>query len=109
MTDLEYAQQSDQLLSQVEARCDAICEASDLDVDVQRHGGLVTLTFTNGTQIILNKQGPLRELWLAARSGGYHFKFEAGAWRDTKGQGELLEVLSREASAQAGTSLSFPG
>lgn len=107
MTDFEYSALADALLQHVEASCDRICEGSELDLDSQRSGGMVTLTFPDHSQIVLNKQAPLQELWLAARSGGYHFKFAADAWRDTKGQGELLGILSREASQQAGTALEF--
>jgi CyaY protein len=107
MTDLEYAERADALLQSVESRCDQICDNSDIDIDSQRSGGMITLTFPNGSQIILNKQAPLQEVWLAARSGGYHFKWADNAWRDTKGQGELLAILGREAAVQAGTRLDF--
>ncbi len=107
MTDLEYAERADALLQNVESRCDQICDASDVDIDSQRSGGMITLTFPNGSQIVMNKQAPLQEVWLAARSGGYHFKWTDEAWRDTKGQGELRAILGREASAQAGIPLNF--
>lgn len=107
MTDLEYAQHADTLLQHVERRCDAICDSSDVDIDSQRSGGMITLTFPNASQIILNKQPPLQEIWLAAKSGGYHFKWSGREWLDTKGQGEITAVLTREASAQAGSPLNF--
>ncbi|HNW01432.1 MAG TPA: frataxin domain-containing protein, partial [Burkholderiaceae bacterium] len=47
------------------------------------------------------------EVWLAARSGGYHYKFDGTNWQDTKGQGEFFTCLSRDASAQAGRDLLF--
>jgi CyaY protein len=49
----------------------------------------------------------LHEIWLAARSGGYHYKFDGQHWMDTKGQGEFFASLSRYASEQAGRSLGF--
>jgi len=107
MTDLEFLNLAEQLLGHVEARCDRFNDDTDADIDAQRSGGMVTLVFANRSQIVLNQQKPLHELWLAARSGGYHFKWVDGAWTDTKGQGELLAILGREASAQSGLPLAF--
>lgn len=107
MTDLEFMDRAEQLLRAVESSCDRINEQTDADIDNQRVGGMVTLVFHNGSQIIVNLQKPLHEVWLAARSGGYHFKQVDGRWTDTKGQGEFFEQLSRDASAQAGLALRF--
>ena len=107
MTDLEYQTLAEQLLGHVEACCDRFNDETDADIDAQRSGGMVTLVFANRSQIVLNQQKPLHELWLAAKSGGYHFKWVDGAWADTKGQGEMLQILSREATAQSGLPLAF--
>lgn len=108
MTDPQFMDQAEQVLRAIESTCDRINDATDADIDNQRVGGMVTLTFANGSQIVVNLQKPLHEIWLAARSGGYHYRFDAGSWVDTKGQGELFERLSRDASAQCGHSLVFP-
>jgi CyaY protein len=68
---------------------------------------MITITFRNKSQIIINLQKPLHEIWLAAKSGGYHYKFEGRQWLDTKGQGEFFANLSRQASEQAGCPLTF--
>ena len=68
---------------------------------------MITLTFTNKSQIIVNLQKPLQEVWLAARSGGYHFRFNGQGWEDTKGQGEFWGQLTKDACAQSGLGLSF--
>jgi CyaY protein len=107
MTDPDYMDRAEALLLQVEAGCDRINDATDADVDSQRVGGMVTLTFRNGSQIIVNLQKPLQEVWLAAKAGGYHYRFDGTRWMDTKGQGEFFENLTRQASAQAGEALSF--
>jgi len=107
MTDLEFLDQAEQLLSAVEQACDRINDESEADIDNQRTGGMITLTFANRSQIILNLQKPLHEVWMAARSGGYHYRFGEGAWQDTKGQGEFFASLSRYASEQAGMRLVF--
>ena len=107
MTDLEYMDHAERLLAQVEASCDRINDETDADIDNQRVGGMVTLTFRNRSQIVINLQKPLHELWLAARCGGFHYKCDAGRWLDTKGQGEFWESLSRYASEQSGQTLHF--
>ena len=107
MTDLEFLDQAEKLLKAVEASCDHVNDESLADIDNQRVGAMVTLTFPNRSQIVINLQKPLHEIWLAAKSGGYHYKFENAKWLDTKGQGEFFDCLSRCASEQAGCSLSF--
>jgi CyaY protein len=107
MTDPEYMDRAEALLGQVEAGCDRINDATDADIDSQRVGGMVTLTFRNGSQIIVNLQKPLHEVWLAAKAGGFHYKFDGTRWMDTKGQGEFFESLTRHASEQAGEALDF--
>ena len=79
--------------------CDRINDEGDVDIDNQRVGGMITLTFENRSQIIINLQKPLHEVWLAARSGGYHFKFDGQQWQDTKGQGEFFQRLTQDASS----------
>ncbi|MEO8118378.1 MAG: iron donor protein CyaY [Rhodoferax sp.] len=107
MTDSEFMNQAEILLRAVEASCDRINDENLADIDNQRTGGMVTLVFSNHSQIVINLQKPLHEIWLAARSGGYHFKFDSAKWMDTKGQGEFFASLSRYASEQAGCPLLF--
>lgn len=108
MTDLEFMDQAESLLRAIEQSCDRINEGTDTDIDNQRVGGMVTMVFANGSQIIVNLQKPLHEVWLASRTGGYHFRFDGTQWLDTKGQGEFFARLSSDASAQAGCVLGFP-
>ena len=107
MTDLEFMDHAEQLLLAVERSCDRINDTSDADVDSQRSGGMVTLTFPNRSQIVINLQKPLHEVWMAARSGGYHYRFDGSQWQDTKGEGEFFACLTRDASQQSGMSLQF--
>ena len=111
MTDLEYLDRAEAVLQAVEKACDRINDDTDADVDNQRTGGMVTLTFANRSQIIINLQKPLQEIWMAARAGGFHYRCEAGSspaqWLDTKARTEFFADLSRHASEQAGQSLVF--
>ncbi|MEZ2740620.1 iron donor protein CyaY [Comamonas jiangduensis] len=107
MTDLEYLDKAEQLLMAVEQSCDRLNDDVDADIDAQRVGGMVTLVFANRTQIVINQQKPLHEIWLAAKAGGFHYKFDGAQWQDTKGSGEFFANLSRFASEQSGLSLTF--
>ena len=107
MTDPEFMDYAEILLKAVEAGCDRINDESLADIDNQRVGSMVTLVFANRSQIVINLQKPLHEIWLAAKSGGYHYKFDSGQWLDTKGQGEFFTNLTRFASEQAGVPLVF--
>ena len=106
-TDSEFMNQAEALLRAVELACDRINDGAAADIDNQRVGGMVTLVFENRSQIVVNLQKPLQEVWLAARSGGYHFRWVDGHWQDTKGQGEFFVILTRDASAQSGATLEF--
>jgi CyaY protein len=70
-------------------------EESGADIDFEAAGGILTLEFANGTKIIINKQGAARQIWVAARSGGYHYGFVDGRWINDQGGGELMQELSR--------------
>ncbi len=107
MTDSEYMDRAEALLKAVEFNCDRINDETDADVDNQRVGGMVTLTFANRTQIVINQQKPLHEIWMAARAGGFHYRWANGQWQDTKHQGEFFDALSSNATAQACLSLRF--
>lgn len=87
---------------------DAIDECG-ADIDYDNAGGILTLEFANGSRIIINKQTPLSQIWVAARSGGFHFDYDAGAgcWR-LQGQGdELFSCLGRYCSEQADETVSL--
>ena len=107
MTDFEYQNLAEGVLKAVETACDGLNDESDVDIDNQRTGGMITLTFTNHSQIIINLQKPLQEIWMAAKAGGFHYKFNSGKWLDTKDGREFFTNLSRYASEQAGLSLAF--
>ena len=107
MTDPEFMDRAEAVLASIEASCDRINDATDADIDNQRVGGMVTLVFANGSQIIVNLQKPLHEIWMAARAGGFHYKFDGAKWMDTKGNGEFFANLTRYAAEQSGAAVDF--
>ena len=92
MTDLEFLDTAERLLSRIETSCDRINDETDADIDNQRVGGMITITFGNRSQIIVNLQKPLHEVWLAAKSGGHHYKFKDGTWRTPKVRESFLKT-----------------
>lgn len=102
MTDNEYLIAAEQLLKRVEQECDRLSQLDEVDIDNQRVGQMITLTFQDRSQIIINLQKPLHEVWLAARSGGYHYKLKMGHWIDTKNGRDFFEQLSADAGHQSG-------
>ncbi|HZF79418.1 MAG TPA: iron donor protein CyaY [Rubrivivax sp.] len=107
LSDADYQRETSAVLSRIEAAADHWLQQDVIDIDTQRSGGLLELSFPDGSKIIINTQPPLQELWLAARAGGFHFRWVDGRWVDTRDGSELMDALSRHASAQAGTQLRF--
>jgi CyaY protein len=80
-------------------------EACDADVDATRAGNVLTLELSDGSKIVVNSQTPMRQIWVAARSGGFHYEWRDGGWRDTRDGSELFAALSRLVSAQGGVAV----
>jgi iron-sulfur cluster assembly protein CyaY len=97
MTESEFHRAVDAVLARVEASLEG---EGDLDVDLE--SGILTVTCPDDTRVIVNRQTPNREIWVAARSGGFHFTWRDGEWRDTRSGDELFASLSRILRAQAG-------
>ena len=97
MNDSQYSLLTDDLLLAVE---EAI-ENTGVDIDYEGVGGLLTLTFKNSTKIIINKQAPLHEIWVATKFNGHHFHLENEQWIDKRGGEEFWQFLSNAVSIQA--------
>ena len=67
-----------------------------------KDAGVLEIEFADSSKVIVNRHAAAREIWLAARSGGFHFRWDGTAWRDTRDGTELFAALSRIASLQAG-------
>lgn len=107
MTDIEFLEHAEALLNAIEFNCDRFNDSTDVDIDNQRVGAMLTLTFTNRSQIVINLQKPLQEVWMATQAGGFHYQYKGGLWLDTKGHGEFFAQLSACASKQSGLTLVF--
>lgn len=107
LSDADYQRETSALLARVEAAADRWLQDDVVDIDTHRTGGLLELAFPDGSKIIINTQPPLHEMWMATRGGGFHFRWVAGRWRDTRDGSEFIAALSAHASQQAGQALSF--
>ena len=87
----EFHQRVDNVLRDIESALEAI----ESDIDTETNSGILTLEFANGSKVLINRQTPTRELWVAAKSGGFHFRFDGAAWRDTRTNESLETLLSR--------------
>lgn len=107
MTDSEYHERADALLKRLEAQADAWLQDDVIDIDTQRAGGLLEMSLPDDSKLVINKQPPLQEIWLASRAGGYHFQWRDGDWRDSKTHASFAAVFNEQASAQAGQALAL--
>ena len=110
--DKQFHQLGSHLLQSIEVALEAADDELDLDLDVERQGGnVINIRFRDRSVIVINTQAPLHEIWVAAKSGGYHYRWAgtlvAPLWLDTKTGRELLSDLSEFASAQAGHPLNI--
>jgi CyaY protein len=110
--DKQFYQLGGNLLQSIEVALEAADDALDLDLDVERQGGnVINIRFRDRSVIVVNTQAPLHEIWVAAKSGGYHYRW-AGTlanplWLDTKTGREILSDLSEFASNQAGQAVTI--
>jgi len=102
MTESEFHGAVDAILARIESSLE---DEDALDVDLE--SGILTVTCADGSKVIVNRQTPNREIWVAARSGGFHFRFEDGRWRDTRAGDDLFATLERVVEAQSGAKLAL--
>jgi CyaY protein len=97
MNESEFHRAVDAVLARIES---AVEDAAHLDVDLE--SGILTVTCPDSSRVIVNRQTPNREIWVAARSGGFHFTWREGEWRDTRSGEELFASLTRIIESQSG-------
>ena len=99
MNDSEFNALAEAVLKQIEVGL----EASGADLDFAMvEAGVLEIEFASGSKIIVNRHAAAQEIWVAARSGAFHFRWDGVTWRDTRNQGELMSALATLVSQQAG-------
>ena len=112
-TDSTFIASADATLAAIGAALDAALErdenAADDGTDWSLIDGILEVECGDGSKLIVNRHVPNREIWVAARSGGFHFRAEAGAWRDSRSGGELAAQLTLLLRDQAGLVVDLTG
>lgn len=84
-----------------------VIDATDAADDIELNQGVLEITCINKSKIIINRHAPTQEIWVAAKSGGYHFKWAGGTWIDTRSGEVLSDAISRVVLEQSGVRISF--
>ena len=106
MSEKEFLDLAESTLNTIEAAMDRLNDEDLIDVECKRSGNVLEIEFIdNGSKIIVNSQAPMKEMWIAARSGGFHYRRVDERWINTRDGSEFYEALSKMASEQAGIPL----
>ena len=108
MTESEFIAAADSTLAAIGGALDAALAEASVDLDWSLVDGILEIESADCGKLIVNRHVPNRELWLAARSGGYHFAARAGGWRDTRTGLPLEVALAGVLQAQTGLSIALP-
>ena len=103
MGESEFLAQAEATLDAIEAALDQLNDDDMVDVECSRSGNVLEIEFiNNGSKVIVNSQAAMQELWVAARSGGFHYRQKDGKWLNTRDGSELFAALSEIVTAQGG-------
>ncbi len=108
ITESEFIAAADHMLAAIGAALDAALADSDVDLDWRLNDGILEIECADGSKLIVNRHVPNREIWVAARSGGFHFRSHDSQWRDTRSRDELGVALGALLKAQAGLPIVLP-
>lgn len=110
MTESEFLALAASTLGAIEVALERAAESADLDVECSRSGNVLEIEFIdNGSKIIVNSQAPMQQMWVAAKSGGFHYKRDNARWINTRDGSELSAALSRMVGEQGGVSVALDG
>ena len=104
MDDSEFNRLADTALKQIETALEN--SGADLDFSMVS-SGVLEIELDDGSKIIVNPHSAAQEVWVAARSGGFHFRWDGQAWRDTRDSSELMSALSALITRQSGETISL--
>ena len=108
MGEKEFLDLAESTLNTIEEAMDRLNDEDVIDVECKRSGNVLEIEFIdNGSKIIINSQAPMKEMWVAAKAGGYHYRYQDGAWVNTRDGSELFAALSELAGAQGGATVSL--
>jgi CyaY protein len=106
MTEAEFLAHYKQTLAAIEETVEIAVQA-DVDIDYESGNDMLTLMFNNGSVAIISRQSAIHQLWLAARSGGFHFEFNGTEWICTLNGRSLQDMLRDICLEQGKLELAF--
>jgi CyaY protein len=107
MTEQEFLRAADATLGAIEAALERVSDQGVADLEIERQDNVLTIVFGDDSRIIVNSHTAAREIWVAARSGGFHYRFADGSWIDGRSGDELFRALSRLVGEQGGAQVSL--
>ena len=105
MNETEFLALAEQVLDRIESQADDWAGSLDVDVEANRSGNVLTLVFEDDTHVVVNSQAAMQEIWVAARSGGFHYRYDGQHWLDTPGGPPQHDALSQICTEAAGVPL----
>ena len=105
MSESEFLESAEATLAAIERAVDA----ANIDIEASRAGNVLTLELGNGSKVIVNSQAPMQQMWVAGKSGAFHYARSGERWLDTRDGSELFAALSRLISAQSGEAIVLRG
>lgn len=103
MNESEFLQLADAAFERIQTAIDA----QGVDVECTINGAVLELEFDDGSKVIVNRHTPNRELWIAAKSGGFHFARRDGEWRSTRDNREFFQLLAELITLHSGAGFAF--
>ncbi|RTR31790.1 iron donor protein CyaY [Shewanella atlantica] len=107
MTDSEFHQLADEMFQAIDNAIEQAIDEQDADIDIDASGNVLQLEFPDTSKIVINKQEPLHQIWVATKFGGYHFSFVEGQWIDERNGGEFMPFVIESIQRQGDIQLSL--
>ncbi|MDU0809838.1 MAG: iron donor protein CyaY [Burkholderia sp.] len=106
MSNIEYITSAEAVLEAIERTIDRINNCN-YDIDLERIDNVLTLTFEDSSKIVINLQRPMQEIWVASKSGAFHYRNINGTWRDTRTGAEFFKAISDRVTEHSGFPIVF--
>ncbi|WP_076415929.1 iron donor protein CyaY [Shewanella sp. UCD-KL12] len=107
MTDTQFHLLADEMFQAIDEAIENAIDEQDADIDIDASGNVLQLEFEDRSKIVINKQEPLHQIWVATKEGGYHFSFVDGKWLDERNGGEFMPFVIAAITQQGGIELSI--
>lgn len=107
ITDSQFHQLADEMFQSIDEAIEYAIDEQDADVDIDASGNVLQLEFEDGSKIVINKQEPLHQIWVATKFGGYHFSYINEKWIDERNDGEFMPFVKESILKQSGIALSI--